>query len=114
MTTTSQNKAAILSMGMYVPPKVVKNTDLEKLMDTSDEWIKQRSGIEARRYVEENVSTSDLAYEASIKALKKAEMKPEDIDMIIVSTLSLRTTSSLVVQLYYRQNSALRLLRQWI
>ena len=69
MTTTNQNKASILSMGMYVPPKVVKNTDLEKLMDTSDEWIKQRSGIEAR-YVEENVSTSDLAYEASIKALK--------------------------------------------
>ena len=78
MTTTNQNKASILSMGMYVPPKVVKNTDLEKLMDTSDEWIK-RSGIEARRYVEENVSTSDLAYEASIKALKRAEMKPEDI-----------------------------------
>ena len=61
MTTSNQNKAAILSMGMYVPPKVVKNSDLEKLMDTSDEWIKQRSGIEERRYAEEDVATSDLA-----------------------------------------------------
>ena len=88
MTTNSQNKAAILSMGMYVPPKVVKNSDLEKLMDTSDEWIKQRSGIEERRYAEEDVATSDLAYEASLIALKKANLKAEDIDMIIVSTLS--------------------------
>ena len=79
--------ARIAGTGMYVPPKVVTNKDLESMMDTSDEWIRQRSGIETRRYVE-GVGTSDLAVEAAKSALKAANMKPEDLDFILVATLS--------------------------
>ena len=86
--TEATKHAAILGMGMYVPPKVVKNSDLEKLMDTSDEWIRQRSGIEERRYADEDVATSDLALEASKQAIKNAGINKEDVDMIIVATLS--------------------------
>ena len=80
-------KARISGTGMYVPPKVVTNKDLEKLMDTSDEWIRQRSGIEERRYVE-GVGTSELAYEAAKNALDSAGISPEDLDLILVATLS--------------------------
>ena len=80
-------KARISGTGMYVPPKVVTNKDLEKLMDTSDEWIRQRSGIEERRYVE-GVGTSELAYEAANNALDSAGISPEDLDLILVATLS--------------------------
>ena len=91
--TEATKHAAILGMGMYVPPKVVKNSDLEKLMDTSDEWIRQRSGIEERRYADEDVATSDLALEASKQAIKNAGINKEDVDMIIVATLSSTTYS---------------------
>jgi 3-oxoacyl-[acyl-carrier-protein] synthase-3 len=73
---------------MYVPPKVVSNFDLQQRMDTSDEWIQQRSGIRERRHVAPGVNTSDLAYEASRAALDAAGCKPEDLDLVIVATLS--------------------------
>ncbi len=78
----------ITGTGMYVPPKVVTNQDLEKVMDTSDEWIRQRSGIEKRHHVEGATSTADLALEATHNALKSAHLTPADIDLIIVATLS--------------------------
>ena len=65
-------KAIITGTGRYVPPKVVTNFDLEKKMNTTDEWIRQRSGIVERHYVEPGVGSSDLAYEAALKAIENA------------------------------------------
>jgi 3-oxoacyl-[acyl-carrier-protein] synthase-3 len=81
-------RSYIKATGRYLPPKVVKNTDLEKIMETSDEWIRTRTGIEERRFVEEGVGNYEMAYHASMEALKKANMKPEEIDLIIFATLS--------------------------
>lgn len=81
-------RSYIRGTGSYVPPKVVTNHDLEKMMETSDEWIQQRTGIQQRHWVEPNVGTSDLAVEASLKAIESAGMTKDDIDMIIFATLS--------------------------
>jgi 3-oxoacyl-[acyl-carrier-protein] synthase III len=80
--------ARIIGAGFYVPPKIVTNDDLAKLMDTSDEWIVERTGIKERHYIEDGVGSSDLALEASRKALKSAGLKPEDLDLIVLATLS--------------------------
>ena len=77
--------ARIIGTGSYLPPKVVTNFDLEKILDTSDEWITARTGIKERRIVTDQ-NTCDLALEASIKALSMAKLKPEEIDLIILST----------------------------
>jgi len=81
-------KARIISTGSYVPENVVTNNDLEQIVDTSDEWIIERTGIKERRIVNGTQSTSDLAYEAAHEALKRAGLKPGDIDLIIVATIS--------------------------
>jgi len=78
----------IAATGMYVPPKIVTNKDLESIMETSDEWIRQRSGIESRHQIEGEVGTSDLALKAAEEAFKKSGIRKEDIDLIIVATLS--------------------------
>ncbi len=78
----------ILGIGSYVPEKVLTNFDLEKMVDTSDEWIKSRTGIEQRRIAAVGQATSDLAYEASKKAMKSAGVKAEEIDVIIVASIS--------------------------
>lgn len=83
-----KNRAIIAGIGHYVPPRIVTNHDLEKLMDTSDEWIRQRSGIGERRHVEPGVGTSDLGYEAALRAIEDAGIGPSDIEFIIASTLS--------------------------
>ena len=80
--------ARILGVGRYLPEKRVTNLDMEKMFETSDEWIQQRSGIVERRFAEEGVYCSDLALEASREALKNAGMKAEDLDFIIFATLS--------------------------
>ncbi|MCM3791734.1 beta-ketoacyl-ACP synthase III [Priestia megaterium] len=80
--------AGVLGIGRYVPEKVVTNLDLEKVMDTSDEWIRTRTGIQERRIAADNEDTSDLAYKAAVEALHKANVKAEDIDMIIVATVT--------------------------
>ena len=80
-------KARIAGTGMYVPPRVVTNVDLEKIMDTTDEWIRQRSGIEKRHHVD-GQGTADLAFEAAQKAMVEAKCDPKDIDLIILATLS--------------------------
>lgn len=80
-------RSKILSTGMYVPPKVVTNFDLEKLMDTSDEWIQQRSGIKERRWVEPGETTCGMAVKAAKQALERAHLKADDIDLIIFGAL---------------------------
>ena len=81
-------RARITGTGFYVPEKVITNQDIEKLMDTSDEWIRERAGIVERRYVDAEIGCAGLAYEAAKKALDNANLKAEDIDFIIFGTLS--------------------------
>lgn len=79
----------IAGVGHYVPERVVTNFDLEKVMETSDEWIRERTGIQERRYFQEGVdTTSNMGAKASMKALEMAGVKPEDVDMIVFATLS--------------------------
>ena len=78
----------ISGMGHYVPDRVVTNDDLAKFIDTSNEWIVQRTGIEERRWVEGDVGASDLAFEASKDAIEEAGIAASDLDMIIFATLS--------------------------
>jgi 3-oxoacyl-[acyl-carrier-protein] synthase-3 len=82
------HRATISGVGHYVPERIVTNFDLEKIMDTSDEWIRERSGIEERRWVEDGENNVDLAEQASRKAIEQANIKPEDIDFIVFATLS--------------------------
>ena len=81
-------KSKILGTGSYLPERVVTNADLEKLMETSDEWIQQRTGIRERRFVDEGVGASDLGVKASLRALEQARLSPRDIDFIVFATLS--------------------------
>ena len=78
----------ILGTGSYFPKKVLTNADLEKMVDTSDEWITTRSGIRERHIAEKDEVTSDLAYRASLEALKAANMTAEQIDLILVATIT--------------------------
>ncbi len=81
-------KSMIKGTGMFVPPNLVTNHDLVKLMDTSDEWIRQRTGIRQRYWTTGECGSSDLGYEASVKALDMAGWTAEDLDFIIFATLS--------------------------
>ena len=78
----------ILGVGHFVPEKIVRNEDLSKIMDTSDAWIKERTGIAERRIAETGVGTSDLGYEASLNVFEKTGFDPKKIDLIIAATLS--------------------------
>ncbi|GAA0312908.1 beta-ketoacyl-ACP synthase III [Oceanobacillus oncorhynchi subsp. oncorhynchi] len=78
----------ILGTGHYLPTNVVTNHDLEKIVDTNDEWIRTRTGIHERRLATDDIDTSDMAYHASIEALKDANVKAEDIDLILVATVT--------------------------
>lgn len=78
----------IIGIGSYIPKKVLTNDDLEKIVDTSNEWIITRTGISERHLAEDNETTSDLSSKAALKALKDANIKPEEIDLIIVATNS--------------------------
>ncbi|MBX6395302.1 MAG: beta-ketoacyl-ACP synthase 3, partial [Alicyclobacillaceae bacterium] len=79
-------RAGIVGIGMYVPPKVLTNQDLERMVDTSDEWIRQRTGIEERHVADPGVGSSDLGAEAAKAALADAGCRPEDLDLILVAT----------------------------
>ncbi|MBU1026723.1 MAG: ketoacyl-ACP synthase III [Candidatus Margulisbacteria bacterium] len=81
-------KARIAGVGSKIPEKIVTNNDLTKTVDTSDEWIKTRTGIAERRVSDEKTATSDLAIAAAQKALASAKISPEEIDLIIVGTTS--------------------------
>ncbi len=79
----------ILGTGSYVPPKVLSNFDLQKMgLETSDEWIVKRTGISQRRIADPDVTTSDLALEAALKAFEMAHITAEDIDLILVATIT--------------------------
>ena len=80
--------AKISGTGHYVPEKVLNNFDLEKIVDTNDEWIRTRTGMFERRVAAPDQAASDLAYEASLKALESANLRTKDIDLIIVGTIS--------------------------
>ncbi|KZE49532.1 beta-ketoacyl-ACP synthase III [Rossellomorea marisflavi] len=78
----------IIGIGRYLPEKILTNADLEKMVDTSDEWIRTRTGIEERRVAGDDIDTSDMAYEAAKKAIGDAGISPENIDLILVATVT--------------------------
>lgn len=84
-----KHAAGIIGAGKCLPLKIIKNDDFVKMgLDTSDEWITDRTGIKERRVADETIATSDLAYEASVQAIRDANLKPEEIDLLIVATSS--------------------------
>ena len=82
------NAAGVLGTGHYVPDRVVTNKELEKYVDTSDEWIQSRTGIKTRHFAEDGMNTSDMCTIAAKQALEMANLSAEDLDMIIVCTLT--------------------------
>ncbi|MGE7918235.1 ketoacyl-ACP synthase III [Viridibacillus sp. NPDC093762] len=83
-----QSKARITAIGSYVPERTLTNTDLEKLVETNDEWIMQRTGIKERRMAREDEFTSDLAYQAVRDLMERYDKSVEDVDLIIVCTMT--------------------------
>jgi len=83
MTVT---RAVAVGVGHYLPDRVVENAEFEKTLDTSDEWIRARTGIERRHFAADNQLTSDLAYQASVQALKDANLQANDLDAIVLAT----------------------------
>lgn len=80
--------AGIVGLGRYIPEQVVTNFDLEKRMDTTDEWIRTRTGIEERRYAGDDINTSDMAYEAAKDAIQDAGIRADQIGLILVATVT--------------------------
>ncbi len=87
-TAARSRRIGVVGTGMFVPKKVLTNADLEKIVDTTDEWIYSRTGIRERHVVEPGTATSDLAEHAGREALKNAGLKPKDVDLLIVATTS--------------------------
>jgi len=81
-------RAAIIGSGSEIPPTRVTNAQLARVMDTSDEWIRERSGVEARHYVERGVATSDLGVAAARAALESAGIPPADVDLVVFATMT--------------------------
>jgi 3-oxoacyl-[acyl-carrier-protein] synthase-3 len=79
---------SITSVGSYVPERILTNADLEKMVETSDEWIQSRTGIKARRIAAKDEFTADMASKAALKAMERGHIKPEQIDLIIVATIT--------------------------
>lgn len=84
----SLHRSKVLGTGSYLPSKILSNFDIEKMVDTNNEWIVDRTGIERRHIAEDHQACSDLAYEAAILAIKEAQITPQDLDLIIVATVS--------------------------
>jgi 3-oxoacyl-[acyl-carrier-protein] synthase-3 len=82
------NGFRIAGTGSYLPERVLSNFDLEEMLDTSDEWIRKRTGISERRLARPEQAASDLASEAAIRALTQAEMEPADLDLLIMATIT--------------------------
>jgi 3-oxoacyl-[acyl-carrier-protein] synthase-3 len=81
-------RAQITALGCYTPPKLLTNADLEKMVDTSDLWIRERTGITVRHIVDKGVASSDLAFEAASKALEQRGLPAKDVEAIIVATVT--------------------------
>ncbi len=88
MVLNKLKRAGIIGIGSHVPEKVLTNFEIEKIVDTSDEWIVSRTGIKKRRIADENTATSDLSTMAAKKAMECAGVQPEEIDLIIVATVT--------------------------
>src|SRR4051794_29601793 len=88
MLTHAQPASSILGTGRYTPAKILSNVDLEKMVETSDAWITERTGIRERRMAAEGESTSDRAAAAASSALAAAGLSASDLDMIIVATVT--------------------------
>ncbi len=88
LVRASVARAKISALGTYVPPRLLTNADLEKLVSTTDEWITNRTGIRERHIVDKGVATSDLAFEAAKKALAQRGLAPSDLEAIIVGTVT--------------------------
>jgi 3-oxoacyl-[acyl-carrier-protein] synthase-3 len=81
-------RVKISALGTYVPPRLLTNSDLEKMVETTDQWILERTGIRERHIVDKGVATSDLAVEAAKKALEERGIEPSDLDAILVATVT--------------------------
>lgn len=84
----SNKRAGIIGLGIHLPEKVLTNFDLEKMVDTSDEWIRTRTGVRERRIAEKGQSASDLGSQAALAAIEDASLTPADIQLIIVATIT--------------------------
>lgn len=82
------SKARIIGLGAYLPERVLTNSDLEKMVETSDEWITSRTGMKERRLAAEDEYTSDLGFEAAQRAIKDSGLKADEIDLILVATIT--------------------------
>ncbi len=81
-------RAKITALGTYVPPRILSNADLEKMVETTDQWIMERTGIRERHLVDKGVATSDLAAEAARKALRERGIAADDLEVIVVGTVT--------------------------
>jgi len=84
----SRRSVSIIATGSYVPERILTNQDLEQIVDTTDEWIRTRTGIRERRIAAADEATSDMATKAAVAAMNQAEVKAEEIDLIIVATVT--------------------------
>src|SRR6202022_4487405 len=81
-------RAKITALGTYVPPRLLTNDDLEKMVETSNEWIMERTGIRERHIADKGVASSDLAVEAAKRALAERGLAPSDLDALFVATVT--------------------------
>ena len=81
-------RAVIVGSGSEIPPTVVTNQMLSRIMDTSDEWIRERSGVETRYYVEPGTATSDLGVAAARRALRAARVEPSAVELVVFATMT--------------------------
>ncbi|MGB8534894.1 MAG: beta-ketoacyl-ACP synthase III [Acidobacteriaceae bacterium] len=88
LRTRAPRRAKISALGTYVPPRILNNADLAKLVDTSDEWIMQRLGIRERHLVEPGMATSDMAVEAARRCLAERGVQPNEVEVVIVATVT--------------------------
>ena len=109
-------KAGIIGLGMYLPDNILTNKELEKMVDTTDEWITARTGIKERRIARADEATSDMATEAAKRALENAKLKAEDLDLIIVATITpdmfFPATACLVQQKIGARQNVMRMVQQ--
>ncbi|MEI7972852.1 MAG: hypothetical protein WCH11_00635, partial [Bdellovibrio sp.] len=86
--TSAFFRSRISGTGSYLPERSLTNFELEKMVDTSDEWIRERTGIESRHLAAPEEATSDLAYQAALQALQDSGLTPADLDAIVVATVT--------------------------
>ena len=84
----SRKRIGILGTGSFLPERALSNFDLERILDTNDDWIYKRTGIKERRIAAPDVNASDLAKEASLQALEMAGLTPKDLDLVIMTTMT--------------------------